>query len=204
MLEGPTDVDGVPWYLVTGMGLPYASGCATWPPDELISCPAFGGWVAGANAADEPWIAATDPGDCPDPTIESISEWGSTWRLVCWADDPIIFDAWWPVIPPDAGLGGVCLEADQPGGFLFCQDINYNGLSASPEEGFVSRLSMSIDPASGVEMPARGQWLRVTGRFDHEAADACGDLVVGDTPREPVVLYCRLQFVPSLVEPLSN
>ena len=32
VLAGPTDVDGVPWYAVSGMGLPYASGCMTTPP----------------------------------------------------------------------------------------------------------------------------------------------------------------------------
>ena len=40
LLGGPTEADGLPWYRITGMGLPYASGCATSPPDEPITCPA--------------------------------------------------------------------------------------------------------------------------------------------------------------------
>jgi len=203
VLEGPTGVDGVPWYRITGVGLPYASGCVTTPPDQPISCPAFHGWVAGANAAGDPWLEATDPGSCPEPTIESISEWGFTWRLICWADDPITFDAWWPEIPEDAGLGGICLAEDQPGGFLACQNVNYNGLSTSPEEGFVNRIVLSIDPASGVTMPERGQWVRVTGQFDHPLAEACAELAGGEDP-DLAVFGCRLQFVPTLVEPLSG
>ena len=89
VLEGPIDVDGVPWSRIIGLGLPYASGCVTTPPDQPISCPAFHGWVAAANDAGDPWLAPTDPGDCPQPTIESISESGFTWRLICWADEDI-------------------------------------------------------------------------------------------------------------------
>ena len=204
VLAGPTDVDGVPWYAVSGMGLPYASGCMTTPPDQPITCPAFQGWVAGANEAADPWIEPTDPGDCPEPTIRGISEAGFTWRLVCWADEPITFDAWWPEIPEGAGLGGACMSEHEPAGFLFCQHINYNGLTASPDEGFVGRLSLSIDPASGVTMPPRGQSVRVTGRFDHAAADECADLAGPDEDPEAVVFTCRLQFVPTSVEPLGS
>ncbi len=167
VLDGPTDVNGVPWYRVTGMGLPYLSGCATNPPDQPITCPGFEGWVAGANEAGDPWLAPTDPGACPEPTIRGISEAGYTWRLVCWADEPITFDAWWPVVPDGVGLGGFCPVNSEPGGFLYCQVSNTVGLTASPDEEFVFRLSLSIDPASGVTMPARGQSVRVTGQFDH-------------------------------------
>jgi hypothetical protein len=205
VLEGPTEVDGLPWYRITGLGLPYASGCITTPPDQPIECPAFHGWAAGASAAGDPWLAPADPGDCPEPTIESISESGFTWRLICWADDPITFEAWWPEIPDDAGLGGVCPQEGEPGGFLYCQHINYNGLSASPDEGFfVNRLALSIDPTSGVTIPERGQWIRVTGQFDHPSADACADLATDDEDPDGAVFACRLQFVPTGVEPLGG
>ena len=204
VLAGPTDVDGVPWYSVTGMGLPYLSGCMTMPPDQPITCPAFQGWVAGANEAADPWLEPTDPGACPEPTIRGISEAGFTWRLVCWADQPITFDAWWPEIPEGAGLGGICLNQDEPGGFLFCQHVNYNGLTASPDEGFAARLSLSIDPASGVTMPARGQSVRVTGRFDHAAADECAAFAGPNDDPLAVVFTCRLQFVPTSVEALGS
>ena len=204
VLEGATEVDGLPWYFVTGMGLPYGSGCITTPPEQPISCPAFQGWVAGANEAGDPWLAPADPGDCPEPTIRGISEAGFTWRLVCWADEPITFDAWWPEIPEGAGLGGMCLSQDEPAGWLFCQNVNYNGLTASPEEGFFGRLALSIDPASGVTMPPRGQSVRVTGQFDHAAADECAAYAGPDQDPVAAVFTCRLQFVPTSVEPLGS
>jgi hypothetical protein len=204
VLAGSEEVDGIPWYRVAGMGLPYGSGCITTPPDQPISCPAFQGWVAGANQAGDPWLAPTDPERCPEPNITTISETGFTWRLVCWADAPITFDAWWAEIPDDAGLGGRCDEADRPGGFLYCQNINYNGLAASPEEGFVNRLALSIDPESGLEMPERGQWIRVTGQFDHPAAAACADLAGEFEDSHGAIFHCRLQFVPSSIEPLGS
>ena len=203
VLEGPTQADGLPWYRITGLGLPYASGCATTPPDQPISCPAFHGWAAGASAEGDPWLAPTDPGECPEATIVTISETGFTWRLICWSDEPITFDAWWPELPDDAGLGGAC-GSQLPGGFLYCQHINHNGINASPEEGEagVVRMLLSIDPASGVTMPERGQWIRVTGQFDHPAAADCAnpDLLAEDEDPDIAVLSCRLQFVPTSVE----
>jgi hypothetical protein len=119
------------------------------------------------------------------------------------ADESLTFDAWWPEIPAGAGLGGVCPEEDEPAGFLFCQHINYNGLAASPEEGFVGRLYLSIDPASGVEMPQRGQWIRVTGRFDHPRAPDCAGLAPSDQDPIAAEFLCRLQFAPSEVVALG-
>ena len=204
VLEGPADNNGVPWYRITGMGLPYASGCATTPPDQPISCPAFVGWVAGASDAGNPWLAPTDPGACPEPTVRGISEAGFTWRLVCWSDEPITFDAWWPEIPDDAGLGGFCPQADEPAAWLYCEQTNFNGVNASPEEGFVNRLHLSIDPDSGVTMPPRGQWVRATGQFDHPAAAQCADMAADGEEPHDAELRCRLQFVPTSVEPLGG
>jgi hypothetical protein len=206
VLAGPTEADGLPWYRIAGMGLPYASGCITIPPDQPIICPAFQGWVAGTSATGDPWLAPSDVRDCPEPTLTEISETGFTWRLVCWADEPIAFEGFWPQLPAGAGLGGICPEVNEPAGFLYCQHINYNGLAASPEEGagFVNRLPLSIDPTTGVEMPERGQWVRVTGTFDHPAAAACADLAAGDEDPDAVVFSCRRQFVPTAVEALGT
>ncbi|HEX2765678.1 MAG TPA: PT domain-containing protein [Candidatus Limnocylindria bacterium] len=206
VLAGPEMVDGLPWYRVTGMGLPYASGCITTPPSEPIGCPAFSGWVAGASAAGDPWIAPSQPDRaCPEPDIRSMSEIGFTYKVVCWADEPITFEAYWPELPEDAGLGGACQGIGRPAGYLFCQNINYNQVNAGPEEGFAARLGLSIAPDSGLAMPERGQWVRVTGQFDHPDAQLCGDY----TPSEyedsyGMVFACRLQFVPTRIEALGN
>jgi hypothetical protein len=199
-------VNGVPWFEIAGMGLPYASGCVTAPPDVPIGCPAFHGWVAGESPAGDAWIAQTEPAECPEPTIVTISETGFTRRLVCWGDEEITFEAFFPEIPEDAGLGGICPPIDEPAGFLYCQGINYNGLAANPQEGlgFVQRLLLSIDPASGVEMPERGQWVRVTGAFDHPAAAGCADIAVDDHDPAAAAFHCRTQFVPTAVVPLGQ
>ena len=64
----------------------------------------------------------------------------------------------------------------------------------------VNRITLSIDPASGVSMPERGQWIRVTGRFDHPLAEACAELAGDDEDPDHAVFGCRLQFVPASVE----
>ena len=53
-------------------------------------------------------------------------------------------------------------------------------------------------------MPERGKWIRVTGRFDHPSADACADLAADDEDPDNAVFGCRLQFVPTNVEPLGT
>jgi hypothetical protein len=205
VLAGPVAADGLPWYRISGMGLPYASGCVPTPPDRPIACPGFQGWVAGASDGGDPWLAPAVVDQCAEPDLVTISETGSTWRLYCWADEPITFEAWWPEIPDDAGLGGLCPESDRPSGWLYCQNINYNWLAASPDEGFVNRLSLSIDPASGLTMPNRGQWIRVTGAFDHPAAAACAGLASEEWEDSYAAIFrCRLEFVPTSIEPFGS
>jgi hypothetical protein len=206
VVSGPTEVDGFPWYHVSGMGLPYASGCMTFPRDQPIGCPAFQGWIAGESQAGDPWIAPADAGSCPEPTITAISEMGFTKRLVCWGNEEITFEAFYAKLPDDAGLGGICPGIDEPAGFLYCQHLNDVGLAASAQEARfgVQRLLLSIDPASGLEMPARGQRVRVTGAFDHPAAAGCAD--IADSELEPAfaAFHCRTEFVPTAVVGLGN
>ena len=207
VVAGPVDVDGVPWYLLTGEGLPYASGCSTPPADQPISCPAWAGWAAGANAGGEPWLEETSFQRCPSgkPTIERMSEAGFTLRLMCWDDQELTFRAWWPTIPDDAGLGGACQSEDLAAGWLICQGTNYNGLSASEEEGFTQRLTLSIDPASDVVMPERGTWVEVVGHFDDPASSQCAEATgEGSFGPELTVFYCRIQFVPTSVTAVSG
>ena len=199
VIEGPTSIDGWLWYRLSGMGLPFGTGCLAPPPDGTWSCPAFAGWVRMAGDDGQAWLAPTEV-DCPRATLQSITAVGSTYRLVCWKRNDISFDAWWPELPDNAGLGGTCAVGEAA--FLYCQNINYNGLTVAPRDGFEEqRLFLSIDPATGVQMPKRGQWIHVTGAFDHPAAAACADLAEGDEDPAIVVLRCRLQFVPSEVIP---
>lgn len=199
VLEGPRSVGGLSWYRITGMGLPQNTGCLA-PNEGTLTCPAFAGWVASADLTGPAWLERASV-ECPKPTLRSIASLGGTYRLACWPDQEIRFDAWWPELPADGGLGGAC-AIDAPGGFLYCERINYTGIAAEPRGDEL--LSLSLDPASGVQMPARGQSIRVTGRFDHPAAPSCADLVEGDEDPGLTVFRCRLQFVPSEVVPLGS
>lgn len=204
VLDGPTEVDGMPWYLITGMGLPYASGCVPPPPDAPIACPAYLGWVAGASDTGDPWLVPADAAPCPDPSIRSITDGGWTNRLICWSDGPITFDAFWPAEAVDSGNDTPC-PTDAPGGWLYCEWRNPNGLAASRSEANtgVVRMVLAIEPGSGVEMPRRDQAIRVTGSFDHPSAAECAALASGVEP-ENAAFRCRLQFVPTSVEALGG
>ena len=55
-----------------------------------------------------------------------------------------------------------------------------------PRQG--ERLSFTVDPVAGVGLPARGQWIEITGAFDHPASRQCG-------PDAGSILICRAVFV---------
>ena len=206
VIAGPVDADGLTWYQLSGMGLPYASGCVTPEPGELLDgCPAWLGWVAAEAEDGTAYLTAAEPPACaePPPTLESLSEMGYTSRLVYFDDEPLTFRGWWPEQPDDGGAGGACAAAEAEVGWLVCQNINDNGLSGDPSEPG-DRLTVTVDPASGVEMPARDQWIEVTGHFDDAAAQRCGEVAeVMSSDRGALVFDCRLQFVLSAAAPTS-
>jgi hypothetical protein len=203
IVAGPAEADGLPWYQISGMGLPYASGCVTPEAGELLDCPAFLGWVAGSGADGETYLAPAPSPECPAAphTVVSLSEQPYTYRLICFDAEPLTFRAWWPELPDDAGQGGACAASDTEVGWLVCQNINDVALAANPDEE-VGRLSLSLDPAAGLAMPDRGQWIEVTGHFDHPAARDCGGVAdVMEMNAGELVFNCRLQFVPSAIAP---
>jgi hypothetical protein len=201
IVAGPEDVDGLPWYQVSGMGLPYGSGCVTPEPGGVLECAAFFGWLAGAADDGTPYLEPTDAAEaCPEPphTVVSLSEMQYTFRLVCFDSDDMTFVAWWPE-PPDAGPGGSCAASETDVVWLVCQNTNPNLLGASPDEAG-DRFSLSVDPDSGVTMPERGQWVEVTGHFDDPAAQDCGQAAESmEMDEGELVFNCRLQFVPTAV-----
>ena len=203
VVAGPADADGLPWYQISGMGLPYASGCVTPEPGELLDCPAFLGWVAASGADGETYLAPAEAPNCPAPphTVVTLSEQPYTHRLICFDDEPLTFRAWWPELPDDAGLGGVCPASETEVGWLVCQNLNNVTLAASPDDE-AGRFSLSLDPAAGVAMPDRGQWVEVTGHFDHPAARDCGEVAdLMEMDAGELTFNCRLQFVPGAVVP---
>ena len=205
VIAGPVEADGVPWYQLSGMGLPYASGCVTPEPGELLDCPAWIGWLAAAAADGTAYLASAAPPPCTEPphTIVTLSEMQYTLRLICFDSEPLTFSAWWPEVPDDSGQDGECAASETDIAWLVCQNLNDNGLGADDSESG-DRLTVTVDPASGVEMPERGQWVEVTGAFDNPAAQDCGEVAeLMSSDPGTLVFNCRLQFVLSAVAPTA-
>ncbi len=203
--EGST-ADGYTWYQLSGMGLPYGSGCVTPERGELLDCPAFVGWVASAGPDGTAWLEAAEPGDCPtgQPSVEVLALLPYTMRLICYGAEPMTYGAFWPELPDDAGLGGACAAGETAVAWLVCQNINSTVLTVAGEAPTGTGLSfpINIDPASGVTMPERGQWVEVTGHFDDPAAQGCGEAADEmESDPDALVFNCRWEFVLSSVTP---
>ena len=128
-------------------------------------------------------------------------------RLACNPDGSITVRGWWPELPAN-GLGGACASGP-PSGWLYCQNINHNLVVIDETEGFEGiGLKVNIDPASGVTMPGRGQWIEVVGHFDDPAAQGCDENAAlnGDLDENPdrIVLVCRTHLVVESVTPVNG
>jgi hypothetical protein len=78
------EVGGVPWYLLSGLGLPPGTGCLA-PPDPVPFgyCGGWRGWVAGASASGDPWLERTSVTSCPTRDFDGIVSAGGIYRLIC-------------------------------------------------------------------------------------------------------------------------
>lgn len=198
---GPTDADGFPWYLVSGLGLPPNSGCAT-PETEPYNCPVWFGWVAAASESGEPWLVRHEIA-CPEEphTAESLAVARTALeRLACFGAEPFTFRGYWPEIPDDAGLGGACSAQDAEIGWLICQNTNHDVIVIDENESFDGiGIRVSTDPAKGAAMPERGTWVEVRVHLDDPAAQRCDEDAVGasteERPPEKIVLDCRVEAV---------
>lgn len=204
VVAGPVSAGGYVWFQLSGLGLPVPAGCEQL---QNNNCPSWLGWVA-AGRGGQPWIVATTlPCPASPMNLEALAVGRSDLvRLACHRSSPIRFRGWWPQIPPGAGLGGTCGPVVKPNpAWLICQNINYNGLVISESAGFEGAgLKISIDPASGVTMPARGQWVEVVGHLDDPAARDCAPLGGGEQDPAKVVLTCRAELVADSVKPVAG
>ena len=195
VVGGPVSADGYDWYLVSALGLPQASGCAGPIEIDPFTCPSWIGWIAAQGPDGDPWLVAGTV-DCPpwpSPQLTDKFVFGVQMYayLACFGDEVGSIVGFYPEIPPEAGLGGACAFDTGDLGWIGC-NLGYEHIVLDAAAGFGSPgLVLSIDPASGVQLPARGQWIEVTGQYDHPAAQGC----TWAEPPEASVLACRAQFV---------
>jgi len=213
VVAGPVSADGYAWYQLSATGLPPNAGCEPPMLTTPFKCPDWLGWVAAGQPGGQAWLAAaTLPCPASPMNIEALVGEATVGprtaleRLACYGSSPIRIRGWWPKIPSGAGLGGTCGPVPKPiPAWLVCQNINNNALVISQSAGFEGvGLKISIDPASGVTMPPRGQWVEVVIHMDDATARDCAPLGGGDQNPVRVVLNCRGELVAESVSPVSG
>jgi hypothetical protein len=188
LLDGPVSADGHDWYLAaTEMNT--EQHASTFP--EAV------GWVASGDAEDD-WLVVddrscpADPLELPDVTNLALTKLE---MLHCLGDRQLTVRGWYPPLPPGETEQTATVEecrASQP--WLICASIfDLVRPTQAPWAGNADYLDFVVDPGSGVVMPDRGQWITITGSFDHPEAQSCGDAAQ--------VLQCRFSFIVTSVEP---
>jgi hypothetical protein len=201
VIEGPVEADGYQWWRLSAIGLPPSAGCITPLPTDPLACPIWYGWAA-AGEPDDPtgWFEPAEV-ECPDPEQDAAAflELPRRVPLGCYGTSAVSFTAWHPELPEGREQGEPC-DADPAVAWLYCPEA-IAMVWSSPEGTGFQRLH--VDPASGVVVPDPGQWLRITGAFDHPAAAACAEAEAA-AAEEPdpdlAVLECRARFVLQGVE----
>jgi len=181
LIEGPVVADSYEWYLAA-TEMDTAERASTFP-DAI-------GWVA-AGDMDDRWLVP-DPRPCPSQPIElaDVTNLALTKleMLHCLAGQQLTLRGWYTPITPGEEDPATSLEdCRDRSPWLLCRSI-YDILRPieAPWVGNADYLDFVIDPASGVVMPERGQWITVTGSFDRPESDSCGNV--------SSVLACRFTF----------
>ena len=201
VVDGPVRADGHDWYQLTGLGIPQGSGCLA-PETEPFNCPGWFGWASATAPDGSLWLAATAP-ECPTwpsgpLTRDFVYGVPSLMYFVCFAGDARSVIGFYPEIPLGAGLGGACGGVDEDIYWLGC-NLGYEHIVLNEADGFGGPgLRLAVDPGA-VVMPKRGQWIEVTGQYDHSAAQRCGY-----PPESAAVLACRAQFVVLSARPVPT
>lgn len=208
VVEGPVDADGSTWYRLSATGLPPSSGCVTPVPTDPFECPIWYGWAAASDPSDgTPWFAPAHF-ECPAPDVDpgAFLMLPSRAPVGCYGADEIAFTAWYGEGSPNPPPPEAC-QVDPAVAWLYCDEpASSHTVWTSPEEAQAGR-AMYVDPESGVTLPERGQWVRVTGVFDHPDAALCAgaEEQAADNPDpDRTVLECRNHLVVSAVEPTTG
>lgn len=201
VIDGPVNADGFDWYEIHSLGLSMGTGCEEPILTEPFNCPFWSGWAAAAGSDGRPWLAEADF-SCPAWPEQKLTEafvFGVPQYagLACYGGEQRTLTGFYPEIPPD-GLGGACGDVPDEIYWLGC-NLGYEHLVLGPTDGFFSSAFILAVPPE-VAMPARGQWVEVTGSYDDPAAADC----TFGMPPEVSVFRCRTQFVVSAVRTVDG
>jgi hypothetical protein len=189
IVDGPVEASGFTWYRVVPVR----------KADEFGDLPF--GWVAAADHDGTPWIAkAADACPAKPTDVRSLYRLNGFVALACFGGASISVRA--RLAQPEATCGvdiGWTIEPEWLAGTCPQPKFLVEPLSGEPLSAYsiidprlnVSGFNPGVDPEG---------WLtvRLTGRFDHPAADTCkgvpGEQPVPSDPVE-IVLGCRATFV---------
>ena len=187
VVDGPEVADGLEWYLISGLGLPPASGCSTGPdPTHPFDCPVWLGWAARASADGTAWLEETEP-ECADPAgpLDDFAFQPRYLHIACYGDEVLTLRGYLRAAPA-MSPAELCPDIPEELRWLGCLSPAYQLVSTA--DGTIG-LPIGIPP--GAAAPDTTGEVVLEGHFDDPAAAAC---TYGDEP-ERSILDCRSQFV---------
>lgn len=207
VVDGPRSANGYAWYQLAGLGLPANTGCVAPSKVDPFECPLWFGWVASASPQGDPWLTAA-PDACAgmSGSLEKMTLGiGPLLRLHCLAGQSVTFRGWWPkaLAPAASTPPQACPGIDATIAWLACAAATDSLVVIGPQTAAGPGIVLALRPGGGVGLPARGQWVAVTGHLDDPAASQCGTGMSGDAALR-AVLGCRAALVPTKIEVVSG
>jgi hypothetical protein len=159
------------------------------------------GWAV-AGTLDDPWVDGSESG-CPDaePSLDGLLQLSGLERMGCYSAAPLTFAAHQATIPPNAGLGGLCLVQAVP--WLRCDNINYNWVNR--DGGYDWEFLLHFDPstgiaATGLAKEGESRPLDITGHFMDAQATQCAPNPLMTNEDMARYLSCSTLFVIETIE----
>jgi hypothetical protein len=153
IIDGPVRADGYDWLLIAELG--------------VGSEPTVQGWVAPASREGEPWVLPTEPACPTEVSFDVLAEVPRPLRLYCFGDREVVLE----------GALGFCGHGDpviQEPAWLANQACIFDALGRPMTSMDWPGLLIHVPPDSGVpSWDGTPRPLRITGRFDHPAAQTC-------------------------------
>jgi hypothetical protein len=183
VLDGPVTADGHDWYRVAPFDVPLS--------DIADGSPRLG-WVAAAGDGEE-WIAPW-AGGCPEASVPDLRNNPVYLRVACFGGRELSLEG--ELGDCDYTVPGTVSPDWLSTAFCLLYEDNYQGDLVGP-------FTFHLPPEDFEMKEGNRQQVRITGRFDHPAAQTCEHHPLEDEEPLPpalVVLGCRGAFVVTQIE----